>query len=269
MSLIYEALQKARREKDAARAAAEGQPTPLPDDVNNLTSLRLPESSSRESAGHGKTKILLPVLVMGTLVCLSMAMMVFALYMLYANHAVANSRDVASAQPKVQVVVSTPTPMPTPELTPIPAPLPPTPTPATMMPTPAPVMQLPIGGTQVVPPVQGMNELPVMGQMQYSQPVAQQPMMTPQTNPAIAAPMTMQAPPPAATPVPTPTATPLPEISVSAILADGAKGTGLCMLNGEIHHEGQTKNGITVTKITHDSVTVSVDGGEPFVVKVR
>ncbi len=238
MSFIFDALQKASREKEINRAIAEGREQD--NNYGNMNSLRMPEPYNDNSR---RVKLLLPLLLIGTMVCLTLVVLMFAFYLLMTQRALTHADKAPVPTPQVQVVVQTPVP----QTITTPVPLPPTPTP---LPTPV---------YTPVPPQQSMSpqpdapyDFPVIGQ------VSTEPPQAPPAQPQQAQPGDPAA-----------TEKRLPEISVSAILADGNKGTGLCMLNGEIQHEGQTKNGITVTKITHDSVSVRMENGEEFTVKVR
>lgn len=238
MSLIYEALQKAKQEKDVARALDEGRPID-PDMVRPLPQPRErngnggdwrhrggqpPHREDNQSVSRA-TRILLPAMIIGTLLCLSIAMAVFAFYLVSVQRAAMNTINHPSPQtapPQVTVVTVTPVPAAAP--TPLAAPLPPTPTP---------------------------QPLPVNGAAQGSVPPAQ--IAVPQSTPLMAP----------------PSGTPVPHVSLGAILAAGGTGTGMCLLNGDVYSEGQTKNGITLRQVFTDSVVIQQGNNDPITLRAK
>ena len=248
MSLIFEALQKSQREKEVAQAIEDG--TANPQDMQKLAPISTEEraasaqiqrntdyrtpypqtTSIQSNPNNNIRRVWLPLLIMGTLLCLSAAFTVFAFYLMATQRAVGKPDATAVPTPVVHVV--TLTPVPTATVTFTPAPLPPTPTPVA---TPTPTLV----------PTQVPADLPVMP------PPAVKPEVTPVRTAA-------------------PTNPPLPNVSLTAILASGKNGgTGMCMLNGEIHHAGQTKNGITVLEINDDNVVIKQGENQPVTLRVR
>lgn len=247
MSLIFEALQKSQREKEVAQAIEDG--TANAEDLQKLAPLSTeervasaslqrnanyripyPQTTSIQSTPNSNIRrVWLPLLIMGTLLCLSATFTVFAFYLMTTQHRAEKTDSIAVPTPVVHVVTLTPVPA---TVTVTPAPLPPTPTPAaTPLPTPVPT-QMP-ADLPVMPPPAVKSE-------------------------------------PTQTRTPAPTNPPLPNVSLTAILASGKNGgTGMCMLNGEIHHTGQTKNGVTVLEINDDNVVIKQGENQPVTLRVR
>ena len=254
MSLIYEALQKAKRDKEVAKAVEEGRMSE--DDARDVSSSI--SISEREAAAYRRSRydrsmaprpeneplpsngaarrVWLPLMVMGTLLCLSAAMTVFAFYL------IASRRDVMpqelTPQPTPQIHVVTVTPVPT--ATPLPVPPPPTPVPVQPVAQPA---------TQ---PATGPVELPV---------VQKNNMTPPQQG---SAPANVGSGAPMMAPDP-----PLHNVSLTCILTGGPGGTGLCIINGRTYSAGETKDGITVKEVHEDHVVVIQDNGLPVTLRVK